>query len=110
MTNFPIILLFNEHLLSQCTWPFWPSLRVVGPRGGEPILFIRAEPGRAPVTLFRVRDIELLVLVFPSGSTGLLLVWPVPQDQFALGDRNKGKCPQQHSSWDHSGTQTPPLR
>ena len=41
--------------------------------------------GGALVTHFQARDIELFGRFALSGLTGSLLVWPVPQDQFALG-------------------------
>ena len=115
---------------AQCTRLLWSSLQVVGPCGGEPLLFIRAEPGRAPWV--KVRPLGVPKRAPPPGlapgwgpgdpcqgeghwalsvfvSIGVnwiahCLTHP-PQDQFALGDPTTGK---QQGPCNHWSTQTPP--
>lgn len=54
----------------------------------------------ALVIVVQDKDIELLFFLYPFELLELHLLWSVPQDQFALRDPTRSRCPRQHSSWD----------
>lgn len=72
----------------------------------------------APCSFFKVPLGGVVSLLWMKGYNSFLvdsywvcespLVWPLPSDQFAMGDPTRCYCSQQHSSQGYRDTQTPP--